>query len=394
MYRYCNRHGLTVITAAAIVGCHHQWWWWQNSCHKHRDIVDTLCPNELSTVDDQQQQQQQQYGQTVDYRLMKMVHMTNEKYSIDVINKWMETKFLRVRSPNYQKIVSGSMGTGIIVNFRNKPLIITNEHVTRGHQFVDLKCNHETEKRIGLVVYKNPELDLALIYVSTLEFGRMLGCCTIDTVNTEHEFGDEVISLGFSQKKRVINMGYGHVVCTDTFAPKISHDIFNVIPDCRYVVHTAGQYPGFSGGPTVNLSGKLIAVNSIGSLSNECNYSIHFNQIENFVDTGTEFYYQQIARRDRNHSVRLGLSLQWSTYYGLNGLMVNEKFCQTLGNQNLNRFDIIAEINGQQIRSLDQFMYELSRFPDNNNIPVLIRNFSGGLNPQTIRVQQLYIKWV
>ncbi|XP_054157173.1 uncharacterized protein LOC128955525 [Oppia nitens] len=393
MYRYCNRHGLTVITATAIVvGCHQ---WSKNCYHKHRDIVDTQCPSELSALDEQQ------HGQTVGYQLMKMAYMTNRKYNIDFIYNWMDTKFVRVRSPSsYKKIVLGSIGTGIIVNFHNTPLIVTNEHVTDGHHIVYVKCNHElvNETRVGLVVYRNPELDLALIYVSSLRIGPMVGGCTMESV-TELEFGDEVISLGFGQNDpNVINMGYGHVVCTDSLTPPPDPDPVDVNRNSRYVKHTAGQYPGFSGGPTVNLSGKLVAVNSVGNLTNDFKYSIHAsNLIENFVGNGPEFHTQQIARREREHSLRLGLTLQWCPYYGLNGVMVYEKFCLTQGNQNLNRLDIIVEINGQQIRSLDHFMYEISRFPDNNNIPVLIHNdrhYSGIHYPDIIRAQQLNLKWI
>ncbi|XP_054157174.1 uncharacterized protein LOC128955526 [Oppia nitens] len=388
MYRYCNKHGLTVITAAVIVGCHQLW---QNSCHKHRDIVGTQYPNELSALDDQQQQQ---YGQTVGYQLMKMAHMTNEKYSIDVINNWMDTKFVRVRSPNYRHVMFGDIGTGIIIDFYNIPLIVTNEHVTRGHQFVHIKCNHESENEwpIGLVVYKNPELDLALIYAPSLQIGPMVSGCTIES-DSGLEFGDELITLGFPQYEPIVNIGYGYVVCTDSLVPL--SDPVAMVPDCKYVKHTAAKYAGFSGGPTVNLSGKLVAVNCLGSMTNLYKHSIlAINLIENFVVNGNEFFRQQIARREREHSLRLGLTLQWSPNYGV---MVYEMFCLTQGNQNLNRLDVILEINEQNIISLDHFMYEISRFPDNNNIPVLIHNyrqFSGRYYQQFISAQQLDLKWV
>ncbi|XP_054157129.1 uncharacterized protein LOC128955479 [Oppia nitens] len=326
---------------------------------------------------------------TVGYSLlMKTAFMTNGNYSVEYIYNLMATKFVKIYSPNYLIGLPEDCGTGTIVNHHYQPFIVTNEHVTTGHTVVYIQFNHETDVRAGQVVYRNHNLDLALIWVPDLQFDMMVSACS--PVTTEPEFGDEVISVGFSQKGPIINMGYGHTVCTDSLGP-LANDITLITPDCKYLMHTAGQYPGFSGGPTMNLYRQLVAINCIANQFNEHNYSIlATNLFKNFVDIGAIFRTQHIARRQWEHSLRLGLTIKWSPFSG-GGALVYEKFCNTLGNQNLDKLDIIEEINGQKVRSLDDFMSELSRMADDTDIPVLIRDDK---RTHIIRAEQFGLVWV
>ncbi|XP_054157172.1 probable periplasmic serine endoprotease DegP-like [Oppia nitens] len=376
MYRYCNRHGLTVITAAAIVVDCHQWS--KNIGYKHRDIVCTL----------DEQQQQQQYGQTVGYQLMKTVHMTNQKYNIDYIFNLTASKFVKVYQPNYQLGLSEGIGTGTVIKYSRQPLIVTNEHVTSGRSIMYIQCNHESNARPGQVVYENHALDLALIWVPSLQFDFMLSDCQ-PVVDSELEFGDEVISVGFTPFGPTIYMGCGHAVCTDSFGPPADPIVF--IPTISYVKHTAGQCPGFSGGPTMNLSGKLVAINCIGREYNQYNYSIlAIDLFKNFVEIGGIFMIQQMDKREFQHSLRLGLTLQWTSLsLASGGCLIRDKFCKTLENQDLDTDDIIVGINGQIVRSLDHFMNEITA--QTADITVLIK---GDKAPHTIQTQLLDIMWI
>jgi len=179
---------------------------------------------------------------------------------------------------NYVFEVQGS-GSGFIVDKRG--YIITNEHVIAGSTSVTVVLGNG-RKIPGTVVAVDSLTDLALVKVTTdvdLPVVRMgddsklrPGQWVVAIGNSLH-FPNTVTAGIVSNTSRTI---------TDNDmlryqAPKVGHS--------KYVQTDAAINPGSSGGPLVNLAGEVIAVNTMGVLSNASGiaFSIPVSEVKRFL---------------------------------------------------------------------------------------------------------------
>jgi serine protease Do len=136
-----------------------------------------------------------------------------------------------------------STGTGFYVS--DYDLIVTNEHVVRDNKTLIID-GKGFEKQIAEVVYVDPKFDIAFIKapksLSKLHV-------PLEKENGLAE-GNQVIAIGHPY-------GLKYTVTTGIIS-NLLHEQFGI----TYIQHDAATNPGNSGGPLVNLQGKIIGINT------------------------------------------------------------------------------------------------------------------------------------
>ncbi|XP_054165180.1 serine protease HTRA1-like [Oppia nitens] len=291
---------------------------------------------------------------------------------------------------------SGGHGTGCIVEHSNYPFVVTNHHVVKDEWVVSLGFLDDTgadRYACGQVIYADHLQDMALISFDADNTGAE----ALPIAESGVDFGEPVMSLGFHRSYPVYNMGYGMVTCPSN-TPQRGQSTFGEVyfvtanADTPVTQSTAAQYRGYSGGPLIDDSGQLVGINFM-SLSSTLHYAMPANDIEKFIKTAFECSVRQYKRRIPEHSIRLGLCLKYDRQ--LMGCQVVAKFAETNANNKLNINDIVVEINGQKIQSLNDFKRELSNKLTGNSVDIpimVVQQVSGGQQsqpqPVIIQIQQ------
>lgn len=136
-----------------------------------------------------------------------------------------------------------STGTGFYIEKYN--LIVTNEHVVRDNKTVVID-GEKLEKQLTQVVFVDPMYDLA--FLQTPKVHKMPSVEITESM--EFNEGDSVIATGhpFGLK----------FTATRGILSNLNHKQKNI----TYFQHDAALNPGNSGGPLVDLTGKIIGVNT------------------------------------------------------------------------------------------------------------------------------------
>ena len=167
-----------------------------------------------------------------------------------------------------------SLGTGFYLG--DYDLIVTNEHVIRGNEYVVLN-GHSFEEHLSKVLFVDEHLDLAFLDASKLRQNTTGEICA----NSDLQIGEEIMAIGhpfglkFSFTKGIVSN------------PKI------VKNNLEFIQHDAALNPGNSGGPLVNQKGKIIGVNSFSIVDgNSIGFSLPIRyvkqNIDKFIDAGKQ----------------------------------------------------------------------------------------------------------
>jgi len=160
-----------------------------------------------------------------------------------------------------------STGTGFYLKSAN--LIITNEHVIRENKRVVIK-GKDIPKQICDVVYMDPRYDLAFLAPPKdveLDEPHFLE----DGVLSE---GDVVIAVGHP-----FGLNY---TATEGILSNLRHEQDGI----NYIQHDAALNPGNSGGPLLNLDGKIIGVNTfIIKDGNNIGFSLPVHYLRSTLET-------------------------------------------------------------------------------------------------------------
>ncbi|XP_054166920.1 serine protease Do-like HtrB [Oppia nitens] len=299
--------------------------------------------------------------------------------SIDNLIDILMPKFVEIRivGTDYR---TNSYGTGCIILYESIPLVITNEHVVEKSGLAHIMINGETDWRMGRVLYTDHCVDLAVI---AFDF-RGAQIDVFDMAESGPSFGDPVVSLGFGTNH--YSVGYGHVICPESLSivrRLVSTADKPSLPIIAYIENSAAQSPGFSGGPLVNNSGQLTGVISMSRWYIPQHYSLAASDVTDFAENIGGFLWSETNRREGEHNIKLGLFIKWGGPQI--GCMVIKKFIDSQGNENVNTFDIIVEINGQKIQSINHMTDMIDYYIDDEDIPVLIKH-KGKL--ETINIQK------
>lgn len=144
---------------------------------------------------------------------------------------------------------SAALGTGFIID--DSGLVLTNNHVVQGADVIKIRFTEEDGEKPtdGVVVGRDPDLDLALIRVKTK---RKLQPMTLGDSDAL-QVGEFVMAIGNP-------FGQGHSVTHGIISAKDRKS-----PDfqlANYIQTDTPINPGNSGGPLVNLKGEVIGINN------------------------------------------------------------------------------------------------------------------------------------
>ena len=157
--------------------------------------------------------------------------------------------FLRGRIPTSAS--SHSVGSGVIID--KKGHILTNNHVINDATRITVLL-HDKRKVRAKVVGTDPKTDLALLKVEARANMRPLTPGNSDKLRV----GDIVLAIGNP-------FGYGHTVVSGIISAK--GRVIGTGPYDNFLQTDAPIHPGNSGGPLLDVRGRLIGINT--AVSNE-----------------------------------------------------------------------------------------------------------------------------
>jgi serine protease Do len=151
--------------------------------------------------------------------------------------------------PNAQRPKAMSLGTGFIID--SSGLILTNNHVVADADEIKINFTENADEKAidGVVVGRDPEIDVALIKVKTDREMVPMVLGDSDAL----QVGEYVMAVGNP-------FGQGHSVTHGIISAKgrLAPDF----PLANYLQTDAPINPGNSGGPLVNLNGEVIGINN------------------------------------------------------------------------------------------------------------------------------------
>ncbi|XP_054155537.1 probable periplasmic serine endoprotease DegP-like [Oppia nitens] len=275
-------------------------------------------------------------------------------------------------------------GTGFIVD-SELGLIVTNYHVVSDNpcvtiefpnnfsewRFIEgkLSSNADTDTITGKIVYIEPQHDLALIQMRQYVAYSLPNLELSDTVP---DVGDEVITIGYPDVHNTIQYGF---ICSVPHQIDINIGyLFNFDrysdPNHTYTLHSSPGWPGSSGGPVIDMNGRVIGVH-FASLDYKLNIATKLTDVYAFIQKGKHYMNsnliellnerQQRFKRPNNLGVILrGFIVQGFTYNAINArdqLEVN---------------DIITAVNETQLTDWRQLTSALDNITDDQNLRLTV----------------------
>ncbi|MDQ3815131.1 MAG: Do family serine endopeptidase [Armatimonadota bacterium] len=151
-------------------------------------------------------------------------------------------------SSGYHLIQAGGLGSGFI--YKADGLILTNSHVVRDADRVNVKLSDGREFKGAKVVGDDERTDVAVIKINannlpTLKLGD----------STKVRVGDWAIALGNP-------FGLEHTLTVGVISAKAREVPLNIVSPGDYLQTDASINPGNSGGPLLDIYGRVIGVNN------------------------------------------------------------------------------------------------------------------------------------
>jgi Do/DeqQ family serine protease len=256
-----------------------------------------------------------------------------------------------------------SLGSGVIVD--KSGLVVTNNHVIEGMTEVKVALNDHREFEAQIVL-RDPRTDLAVLKIKDGENFPTIELGDSDAI----EVGDFVIAIGNP-------FGVGQTVTQGIVSALARTQIG--INDYGFFIQTdAAINPGNSGGALVDLSGRLVGINSAiysrsgGSMG--IGFAIPVNMVKSVI----------VAARDGVTKVRrpwLGASLQnvsreIADSIGLDrpvgALVANVAEHGPAAEAGLQRGDVITSVDGQSVEDSGSVGFRLGVKPLGGTTPLVV----------------------
>ena len=153
--------------------------------------------------------------------------------------------FLKGRLPQSHK--NHALGSGVIMT--KKGYIVTSYHVIDGATAIDILFAKSKQKYRAVVVGSDRKTDLALLKVSSQTHMRALDFGDSEKLRV----GDVVLAIGNP-------FGFAHTVTSGIISAK--GRVIGTGPYDRFLQTDAPIHPGNSGGPLVDVRGRVVGINS------------------------------------------------------------------------------------------------------------------------------------
>ncbi len=239
------------------------------------------------------------------------------------------------------------MGAGVIIDPRG--YILTNQHVVQDVKRIDVTLNNGRQL-VGRLIARDPETDLALVKVDADKPLPVIRCGT----SSDLMRGERVIAIGNP-------FGYHHTV-TEGIISALHRDIpVNGVHEYPDLIQTdASINPGNSGGPLLNADGHMIGVNAAVRIGAQgIGFAIP-------IDRAVEVAADMIAQHRQQNS----LNIEVTTEYQDGNSWVRVARSE---NGELQRNDIIREMEGRPIRNRMDYELALVGIPSEQPIPVTLQ---------------------
>ena len=260
--------------------------------------------------------------------------------------------FIQVSPPSvFGHHMAVSAGSGFIVSEDGH--VVTNAHVVRGVRSVKVKLASGKEVR-GIVTDIDEVNDLALLKLNVKEKLPHLEFGDSSTLRP----GEWVVALGSPLSlSNTITAG----IVSSSQRPSKELGLHHLSPDMTYVQTDAYITKGNSGGPLVNLDGKVIGVNTY-TLKTEPGISlaISSNFVKNFVECA-----KKKAQGAKMYTIGVGIITLTPKMHHLQllGIIPEDLKCiifvtnvwpsSAAAQAGLEEGDVIVEINGEEIESIE-----------------------------------------
>ncbi len=275
---------------------------------------------------------------------------------------------------------SHSLGSGVIIS--EDGYIVTNNHLISGYDNIIVKLNDGTEFKGDdvKVIGADPQTDIAVIKINP---SRKL--TSIKYANPENiKIGDWAIAIGNPYGLQ------GTVTVGVISAIGRSGIPIPEGPARQDFIQTdAAINPGNSGGPLVNINGELIGINTAISSPVGANIGIGFAIPVSFVKSVAV----QIISQGRVIRSYLGVRIQVIDeklkkalkLTEANGVIINEVLPNTPAERaGLNEGDVIVELNGLPVKSIDEFRNRVTEIKPGAEITLKINRAGRFLTKKAI----------
>lgn len=300
-----------------------------------------------------------------------------------------------------QEYEATSAGTGIIVGSNDTELLIaTNNHVVNGAKAIQIAFDDEATAT-AVLKGSSSDVDLAVVAVKWADLSEETKTAIkIATLGDSENLivGEPAIAIGNS-------LGYGQsvtygivsalnrevtVTTDDTYGYGNSQEITSEL-----IQTDAAINPGNSGGPLLNSRGEVIGINSVKYSSEEVEgmgYAIPISEalpiLEELMNRKTK------EKVDENDASYLGITgtnvtSDAAMIYGMPaGVFVAQVVSDgPAENAGMKRGDIISEMDGTSISSMDELTEELTYHAAGSTIEVVVnRNNNGEYEEITLEV--------
>ena len=153
--------------------------------------------------------------------------------------------FLKGRMP--RSAANHALGSGVIIN--TDGYILTNYHVVQGASTIEILFSEDKNKTAAKVVGTDQKTDLALLKIAPQKNMRPLDFGDSDRLKV----GDIVLAIGNP-------FGFAHTVTSGIISAK--GRVIGQGPYDNFLQTDAPIHPGNSGGPLIDIRGRVIGINS------------------------------------------------------------------------------------------------------------------------------------
>ncbi len=268
------------------------------------------------------------------------------------------------------------LGTGFII--REDGLIVTNAHVIRDADLIEVQLSEGSDKQyIAEVIGSDQRTDIALIKIKP---EGKLPAVNLGT-SKDIEVGEWVAAFGNPY-------GHGHTMTKGIISSK--GRAIQEINKFPLLQTDASINPGNSGGPLVNSRGQVVGVNSaIDARAQGIGFAIPIDEVKSILpqleqDGKIRKGYLGIGPQDLDNQTAMFLGME-SEYRG--SVIVNVQPNGPADKAGLKIFDVITEVDGQKIKNAQDLIDIISDKEPTKKIKVrYYRNNKGKALEKTANV--------
>lgn len=280
-------------------------------------------------------------------KITSYVETQNKRQTFPFNNDQFFEYFFGEQLPEQPK-VQESFGSGFIVS--GNGYIVTNEHVIQGAKNIEVNINNFKEPVKAKVVWKESQLDLAILKVNVKKKLYPIKLGNSDKIRP----GDWAIAIGNPY-------GFEHTVTFGVISAlgrpiQIPTQNGQLKSYSNLIQTDAAINPGNSGGPLLNLEGEVIGINTAVSVQGQgLGFAIPVNEVKEAVND----------LKTKGEVIVPWLGIQFGTisdhiqnYFELKdksgAIIIEVDKGSPAYKAGLKTYDIIKEIDKKKIKNIDQ----------------------------------------